>query len=310
MFAGVVENGLLFRRIGEGGGFRAQLLRQPERGENRPPFRLRQAVQRGGFNIHRMPDAPQPGRQPGGGADQLFAAGVMADAQQNGVAGMPDFFLALTVAPGAHLLIDPIGGTAQRQLAQGDEVALAKEVLDGPLGLAADIDFSLIEPLTQIVGGQVHQHHIVGGVEKRIRDGFANLHAGDAADDIVQALEVLDVNGGKYVNAGFQQLFDVLPAFRMTRAGRVAVRQLIDQNQRRATGQRAVKVKLLYVAPAVGKAALGQGTEPLKHCGRLFASVGFRHANQNIQPLGAQPLRFRQHRPGFTDPGAGAKKYL
>lgn len=121
---------------------------------------------------------------------------------------------------------------------------------------------------------------------------------------------MLDVNGGKYVNAGFQQLFDVLPAFRMTRAGRVAVRQLIDQNQRRATGQRAVKIKLLYVAPAVGKAALGQGTEPLKHCGRLFASVGFRHANQNIQPLGAQPLRFRQHRPGFTDPGAGAKKYL
>lgn len=78
----------------------------------------------------------------------------MADAQQNGVAGMPDLFLALTVAPGAHLLIDPIGGTAQRQLAQGDEVALAKEVLDGPLGLAADIDFSLIEPLTQIVGGR------------------------------------------------------------------------------------------------------------------------------------------------------------
>jgi hypothetical protein len=38
--------------------------------------------------------------------------------------------------------------------------------------------------------------------------------------------------------------------------------------------------------------------------------VGFRHANQNIQPLGAQPLRFRQHRPGFTDARAGAKEHF
>ena len=112
MFAGVVQNGLLFGGIGEGGGFRSQLLRQPERGENRPPLRLRQAVQRRGFNIHRMPDAAQSGGQPGGGAHQLFAAGVMADAEQNGVAGMPDFFLALAIAPGAHLLIDSIGSTA------------------------------------------------------------------------------------------------------------------------------------------------------------------------------------------------------
>ena len=121
---------------------------------------------------------------------------------------------------------------------------------------------------------------------------------------------MLNVNGGKHIDAGFQQLFDVLPAFRMTRSGRVAVRQLIDQDQRRAAGQGAVKVKLLHVAPAVGKAAQGQGTQPLKHRRRLFSPVGFRHANQDIQPLGAQPLRFRQHRPGFTDPGAGAEKYL
>jgi hypothetical protein len=51
----------------------------------------------------------------------------MADAQQNGVAGMPDFFLPLTVAPGAHLLIDPIGGAAQSQLAQGNQVPLRKK---------------------------------------------------------------------------------------------------------------------------------------------------------------------------------------
>ena len=208
------------------------------------------------------------------------------------------------------MLIDPVGGTAQRQLAQGDQVALAKEVLNSPLGLAADIDFPFIEPLAEIVRGQVDQHYVVGGVEKRIGDGFTDLHAGDAADDVVQALEVLDVNGGKHVDAGFQQLFDVLPAFRMTGAGRVAVRQLIDQDQRRAAGQGAVKVKLFNVAPAVGEAALGQGAEPLKHRRRLFTPVGFRHANQNIQPLGAQPLRFRQHRPGFPHPRAGAEKNL
>ncbi len=39
MFAGVMEDRFLFRRVGEGGGFGPQLLGQTQRGENSPPPR-------------------------------------------------------------------------------------------------------------------------------------------------------------------------------------------------------------------------------------------------------------------------------
>lgn len=53
-----------------------------------------------------------------------------------------------------------------------------------------------------------------------------------------------------------------------------------------------------------------QAAQALQHRGGLFPSVGLRHANQNIQPLRPEPLRFRQHRPGFPHPGAGAEEHF
>jgi hypothetical protein len=49
------------------------------------------------------------------------------DTEQDRVAGVPDFLLALAVAPGAHLLIDAIGGAAQSQFAQRNQIPLRKK---------------------------------------------------------------------------------------------------------------------------------------------------------------------------------------
>ncbi|MNB91489.1 hypothetical protein D3C75_385700 [compost metagenome] len=117
---GVAQNGFVFRLVGEGRGFGTQLLGQPQRAQNGATLIFRQAVQLGRFDIHRVPDAAKLCRQPGGGAHQLFIAAAVTDAQQNGIAGMPHFLLTLLVAPGPHLIVDPIGGAAQGQLAQGN----------------------------------------------------------------------------------------------------------------------------------------------------------------------------------------------
>ena len=310
MFAGVMEDRFLFRRVGEGGGFGPQLLGQTQRGENSPPPGFRQPVQGRGLDIHRMPDAAQAGGEPGGGAHQLFAAGVVPDTEQDRIAGVPDFLLALAVAPGAHLLIDAVGGAAQGQLAQRNQIALAEKVFDSALGLAADVDFALIEPLAQIVRGEVHQHHVVRGVKEGIGNRLPHLHAGDPADDVIQAFQMLDVNGSENIYPGLQQFIHILPALWMAGAWRIAVRQLIHQNQRRTAGEGGVEIELIDVPPAMGKPPRRQSAQALQHRGGLFTAVGLRHANQNIQPLGAQPLRFRQHRPGFPHPGAGAKEHF
>ena len=125
------------------------------------------------------------------------------------------------------MLINAIGSTAQCQFAQGDQIAFAKKMFNGAFRLPGNIDFTFFQPLTQIVRGQVHQHHVVGGIEKRIGHGFPYLNSGDAADHIIQTFQMLNVDGCENINASFQQLFDVLPAFRMTRTWRITVRQFV-----------------------------------------------------------------------------------
>ena len=137
---------------------------------------------------------------------------------------MPDFFLALGIAPGAHLIVHAVGGTAQRQLAKGNQITFAEKILDGAFGLPGKIDLSFVQALAQIVRGKVDEHHLIGGIKKGVRHRFAHLNAGYAADDVVEAFQVLNVNGGENIDARLEQLINVLPALRVARAGRIAVR--------------------------------------------------------------------------------------
>ncbi len=75
---------------------------------------------------------------------------------------------------------------------------------------------------------------------------------------------MLDINGGKNVDARVEQLIDILPALRVARAGRIAVRQLIHQDQRRVTGKRRVEIELLHHAAPVMNTLKGLDSQPLK----------------------------------------------
>ncbi|MNB91488.1 hypothetical protein D3C75_385690 [compost metagenome] len=122
-------------------------------------------------------------------------------------------------------------------------------MLNGPFRLPGDVDLAFVQALAQIVRRQIHQHHFVGGVEKGIGDGFPHLNPGYAADHVIQAFQVLDVNSGKNVNARFEQLLNILPAFGVARAGRIAVRQFVHQDQRRAAGEGGVEIELTHQTP-------------------------------------------------------------
>ncbi len=163
---------------------------------------------------------------------------------------MPDLFPPLSITPGAHLLIDPIGGAPQRQLTQGDQVAFAEEVFDCPFGIFTDIDFAFFQSLAQIVRRQIHQHHFISAVEERIGHGFAHPDTGYAAHHIIQAFQMLHVNRGHHVDPGVQQFFNILPALGMTGSAHVAVRQFINQDNRRMARQRGVQIKFLLPSEA------------------------------------------------------------
>ncbi|VEA72345.1 Uncharacterised protein [Serratia rubidaea] len=183
-------------------------------------------------------------------------------------------------------------------------------MLNGAFGVAGQIHLAFIQSPLQIVRRQVDQHHLGGLIEDVVGDGFAHAYAGNAADHVVQALQVLYVDGGQHVDAGIQQLLHILPALGVARAVGVAVGQFIHQDQRRVTRQRGVQIEFAHHAAAVLDPFLRQYAQPVQQRGGFIAAVGFHHPDQNVKAQSALPLGLLQHGVGFADAGAGAEKHL
>ena len=146
----------------------------------------------------------------------------------------------LTVELG-ELRVHALGGLAQRQLAQRDEVAFPEEVADGLGRLLGDVDLAFPQPLNQVVRRQIDQFDRVRAVEYRIRHGLAHPHMRDLGDHVVEAFEMLDVQCGPDVDAGSQQFLDVLPALGVAAARHVGVRQLVQQEEGGAARKRVLE---------------------------------------------------------------------
>ena len=259
-----------------------------------------------------MPGHVELGGEAGGAAHHLFAAPVRADAGQQGLARRPDGRLrgGDFAAVGLHLAVDPVGGAAQRQFAQGQQVALAEEIACRDLGLLRDVDLALLQALDQFVGRQVDDDHLVGLVEDAVGDGFPDANAGDAADDVVERFKVLDVDRGADVDAGREQFFHVLPAFGVARAGGVAVRQFVDQDELRPACQRAVEVEFAQRVAAVGDFPERQAFQAVGHDLGFGPSVRFDHADDDVLAGEELLARHAEHGVGFSDAGRGTEENL
>ncbi len=100
-----------------------------------------------------------------------------------------------------------------------------------PLGR---VDVAVGEPAPQRFRCDVDQLDLVGGADDLVGHLLLLLDAGDLRDDVVEALQVLDVDGRDHGDAGVEQFLDVLPAFRVLAARGVGVGQLVDQHHLRA----------------------------------------------------------------------------
>ena len=142
-------------------------------------------------------------------------------------------------------------GAAERQLAQGEEVAAAEEAVHGLARPLGQIHLPLGQALEQLLGRQVDELQLVGRVEDAVGHGLAHGHPGDPVDEVVEALEVLDVEGCVDRDPGLQQLLGVLPALGVAQARRVGVSQLVQQQHGGLPGEGRVDVELLEPYPPV-----------------------------------------------------------
>ena len=95
----------------------------------------------------------------------------------------------------AHLLVDAQRGAPERQFAQRRQVAGREIVAERTLRLIADIDLALGQAGDQVGRRQVDQLDLVGGIDDMVRHRLAHADARDAGDHVVQALDMLDVQG-------------------------------------------------------------------------------------------------------------------
>ena len=121
---------------------------------------------------------------------------------------------------------------------------------------------------------------------------------------------MLDVQRGPDVDAGGDQFGHILPPLVVAAAGRVGVRQLVDQQQAGVAREGRVGIELLEHLAAIGDLFAGQHGEGADHCGGVGAAVGFDDTDQHIQPGVAHARGGGEHFPGFTHAGGGAEEHF
>ena len=146
---------------------------------------------------------------------------------------------------GESLGLDLLGDLAQRDLAQRGEVLDLEEVVQRGLDPLAGVDLAREQPLDQRLRRDVDQHDLVGDADHRVGHGLADADAGQLGDLVVEALQMLDVDGREHVDPRRQHVLDVLVALLVLDSGSVGVRELVDQAQLRRAAQDRRQIHLL-----------------------------------------------------------------
>src|SRR5262245_43868393 len=132
----------------------------------------------------------------------------------------------------------------------------------------------------------------------------------DLRDHVVEALDVLDVDGGVNVDSVSEQLFDVEVTLGMAAAGHVGMRELVDQHDLWVASDDGVEIHLLERLSPVFEPPAGNDLEPFEQSLRFHAPVGFDNADDDIVTVALAGAGLLQHFVGLADAGRGTDEDL
>ena len=308
---GVIQHGAHHVVAADGDGPPAQLIRQLE-GLGQPPRRPGVGARSTGpFDVGHGPGGVHHHvRHPPAGPHQGGGHGVPADQDQDTLVRRPRPRHAALAQMGQKLVVNRLGRAAQGQFAQGRQILDPEEVLGRHPRRLGHIDLALGQTRPQVLGRDVDDLDVVGAGQDAVGNGLALAHAGNAQDDVGQALQMLDVQRGPDVDPGVAQLLHVLPPLGMARTGRVGMGVFVHQQQFGPPRQGAVQIELHQGAVAVFDGRAWHDVQPAQQAHRLLAAVGLDHADDDIQPLGLSAARGAQHLVGLAHAGRHAQKHL
>ena len=123
---------------GKRDGLAAERLGEPQRVGDAVALLLGKLQAAPPLDIERHPRPMQAIGEPLGVANEAGGTRIVADAHQNPLARRPGTLDRVRLHFREQLFVDPLGGAAQRQLAQRREVGGGEEMLERALGLLAE----------------------------------------------------------------------------------------------------------------------------------------------------------------------------
>ena len=209
----------------------------------------------------------------------------------------------------AQIHVDVLRDRLHREFAERRQVGRREKRLQRLGRLFGKIDLALIEPFDQFARRQVHQPDVAQPDKHRVRHGLADPYAGYLVDHIVQAFQVLDIDGGVDVDAGVEQLIDVLPATFMATARRIAVSQFVHESHRRPASQQGVEIHLLEQASLVFDPPSRDQGQAVNQRLRFASSMRLDDTNDDIRALTMQLACSGQHGVGLADSRRRTEKH-
>ena len=220
-------------------------------------------------------------------------------------AGAPDDRLAFRPAGDGHdnpLPRLPGVGDPQRGQVAGPEV-VAQRGVDS----RGRVDVAVREPPPQRLGCDVDQLDLLSLADHLVRHRLLLGHPGDLLDHVVEALQVLDVHCGQYVDPGLQQFQDVLPALFIARARDVGVRQLVHNGHFGLAGEHGIGVQLGELVATMDTPPPGHDLQTLQQLGGLLPAVCLDQAHDHVRAALQPPPCLAEHGEGLAHPGRRAE---
>ena len=211
---------------------------------------------------------------------------------------------------GEELLIDGLSRSPKGELPQRGEIAGREIMLESALGGLGDVNLSFFQPLNEIVRRDVDNLDVVGAIDDRVGNCLSNADLGDLGHDIIEAFDVLDVDGGVDVDAGGQQFLDVATTLGVAAPGRIGMSEFIDEHQLGAALEDGIEIHLLQIMAFIRDPPSRYDLQALEQCLGFLAPMGLDHADHDVDLFMLLGPGGLQHLIGLADPGCRAEKDL
>src|SRR5260370_1542203 len=222
-------------------------------------------------------------------SDEVLAGGIRRNAHCHALTYTPVFADLLRFHVRFEAAIDLLRHLAQGQFAKGNQVPTPKEILKRALDLIGAVHVSSLHAVLQGFGCQVNHDRLARRQWYPVRHSLPHDDARDRTHHRRNAFDVLNVEGGDYVDFSSQKLLYILVTLPAFASGNIGVREFIYQHDFGAALQDRVDVHFLENCAFVLDLLARDRLYLLGKLLNAFASVGFNEADDDILATAAPP---------------------